>query len=62
MISRLRGQSQVTAIWQEGETWRRGRFDHYLEEETTATVYDLKWVKSANPEGMLFTVRPFTFS
>lgn len=47
---RFKGQSQVTAIWQEGETWRRGRFDHWVEE--TATIYDLKWVKSANPEAV----------
>lgn len=47
---RLKGQSQVTAIWQEGETWRRGRFDHWVEESGAATIYDLKWVKSARPD------------
>lgn len=44
------GSSQVTAIWQTGDVWKRGRFDHWVED--AATIYDLKWVKSANPEAI----------
>lgn len=45
---KLSGQSQVTAIWQKNDIWCRGRFDHWVEK--TATIYDLKWVKSAHPD------------
>ncbi len=41
------GISQSVAIWKEGSAWCRGRLDHWKPE--IATIYDLKFVKSAAP-------------
>lgn len=41
------GVSQAVAIWKEGDAWCRGRLDHWKPE--IATIYDLKFVRSAAP-------------
>jgi len=41
------GVSQAVAIWKDGDAWCRGRLDHWKPEN--ATIYDLKFVKSAAP-------------
>lgn len=41
------GVSQVVAIWKEGDAWCRARLDHI--KLASATIYDLKFVRSAAP-------------
>jgi len=42
------GMSELTAVWREGDTKCRGRLDHWRED--IATIYDLKFYSSAQPE------------
>lgn len=44
------GLSQIVAVWKEGNAWCRARLDHL--KLSTATIYDLKFVRSAAPEAI----------